>query len=319
MKDPTTTGPKNGRLSTEAFISWLDEMNERRGKELYGIEKYIMGVDRSGNVTSITTLNGSVYTISCDAKTHQDLRDLTGYRVTLYPMTYDEYDLEAYFLWHWDRPRKEPSFFGHIVVNKVLDITRSGRDGLILFENGDILLVPFKDYEKPYSRLSKRMHGEDFFREGYAIDFEKEIQEMKSKFVGEYVVYNTQLSSIDIANYTGKLEVHRKSAFAEYSERDKYSFRSERGVIKSYGTWDSFRIPIYLEDGRVMTFSLPDHARHLGGSIDADICRNLKQELKTETGKSYKFTVIFGGDKDENGRSMDIVSLEREDDGRKLP
>ena len=317
MKNVIATGYENDRPSTESFSAWLTKINEERHEEFFGIEKYIMSVERNDDVTSITTFNGSVYTISFSEKSCKDLKDLVGYKVTFYPKAYEKYELEAYFLWKWDEPLKEHSF-GHLVVNKVVDVERVGRDGLILFENGDAIPVPFKDYEKPYFRASKRLHGDDTYREGYAIDFDENMQKIRDKFVGEYAVYSTKLNSINVGNDLGNFKIYRESAHKEYAEKDKFSFRVEHGVIKKYATWDTYRISIYLEDGRIMTFSYFDYSRHINGDCKNNIIYQLKKDLATEIGKLYKFLVICGGDKDEDHNQMDIVSLKVVGDGELL-
>ena len=247
-----------------------------------------------------------------------DLENLVGYKVTFYPKEHETYALEAYFLWDWDEPLREHGF-GYIVINRVLDVKKVGRDGLILFENGDALPVPFKDYEKPHFRASNRLHGEDTYREGYAIDFEGRLKEMREKFIGEYVVYNTKLASIDVGGNLWNFEIYRESAHKEYAEKDKFSFRPEFGVIRTYTTWGSCSISIYLEDGRIMVFRISDYIRHIDGECKNNIINQLEKDLKTEIGKSYEFIVISGGDKDERHNYLDIVSLKRMDDGEYLP
>jgi hypothetical protein len=310
MKNVLITGLENNRPSASSFTAWIEEINNEREEDLFGIDKYIMGVELNGGVTSITTFNGSVYTISFNEKSHKDLKDLVGYKVTFYPKVFEGYELEAYYLWGWDDPLREQDF-GYLVINKVVEVKKADKDGLIIFENGDYVSVPFKDYEKPYFRASKRMHGDDLFREGYPIDFDERMQVIRDKYIGEYVIYSTRLNTINVGGDLSDIKIYRESPHKEYSEKDKFSFRWESGVIKSHAFWDSYRVPIYLEDGRIMTFSFFDYARHIDGKCTNRIVSQLKDSLKNEVGKPYKFLVIFGGDKDINSKSMDIVSLTR--------
>jgi hypothetical protein len=317
MRNVVATGHENNRSSTKSFSAWLEKINQGREKNLFGIDKYIVSLERNGDVISISTLNGSVYTITCSEKSYKDLKDLVGYKVTFYPKEYSKYELEAYFIWNWDDPVIAHSF-GYLVVNRVTDVKRIGKDGLIVFENGDALPVPFKDHEKPYVRASKRLHGDDISRDGYAIDFDKCMQDMREKFTGEYVVYSTRLSSIDAGSYSGDLTIYRESPYKEHAERDKFLFRQEYGVIQSFGTWDSNSVPIYLEDGRIMTFSFSDYSRHLNGECENNIVHRVKKDLETEIGKLYKFLVVYGGDIEESQSRMNIVSLKRVDDGEPI-
>ena len=117
MKNITETGLKNKRPSTKLFSAWVGRINDGRDEDLFGIEKYIINVEKISDVTSITTFNGSVYTISYNENSHNDLVDLIGYKVTFYPKRYESYELEAYFLWNWDNPAIEQSF-GYLIVSK---------------------------------------------------------------------------------------------------------------------------------------------------------------------------------------------------------
>jgi hypothetical protein len=132
MKNVLTTGLKNNRPTTVSFSAWLENINNERDEELFGIDKYIMGVELRGGVTSIATFNGSVYTISFNEKSHKDLMDLVGYKVTFYPKVFEGYELEAYYLWGWDDPLREQNF-GYLVINKVVEVKKSDKDGLIFF------------------------------------------------------------------------------------------------------------------------------------------------------------------------------------------
>jgi hypothetical protein len=308
MKNIAETGLKNKRPSTKLFSAWVEKINDGRDENLFGIDKYIINVEKISDVTSITTFNGSVYTISYNENSHNDLVDLIGYKVTFYPKRYESYELEAYFLWNWDNPAIEQSF-GYLFVNRVLDVKIVGADGLIFFENGDELPIPFKDYEKPYFRASKRLHGDDTYRDGYAIDFDANIKKIRDKFLGEYVIYSTRLNFIDVAGDLSGLKIYRESAHKEYAEKDKFSFRLECGVIKDFATWDSYGVPIYLEDGRIMTFNSLNYSWLKDSECRGDIVNQLKKYLSTEKGKLYKFLVVYGGDKDDNPNFMDIVSL----------
>lgn len=320
MKNVITTGRKNNRPNTDAFSAWLTQRNHERDVDLHGIEKYIMNVEIQNDCTLITTFNGSVYSLPFNQDSHDDLIDLIGYKVTLYPKDYESYDLEAYFIWNWDKPINEGDF-GFLVVNKVAEIQDEGSGSRIVFSNGDYLPIPYKDYEKPYFHASKRTHGEDTVREGYKIDFSSKIEEMKSRFIGEFVVYSTNLRSVDVAGlpFNTAICTYDETAHYERAEKDKYKFRLEKGVINRIGTWDSYSVPIYLEDGRIMTFSVWDYLRFIDSSREVGLIHQLKKDLQENIGKLHHFTVIYGGDKRYKGNSVDIVLIEDVESGLKLP
>jgi uncharacterized protein YrzB (UPF0473 family) len=317
MKNLTTSGYENNRPSTSAFSDWLGRKNQEREKDYFGIEKFIMRVERSDDVIFISTFNGSIYTIPYNEKLYKDLLDLIGYSVTFYPKDYYSYELDACFLWDWDSSLRAESF-GYIVINKVISVDVVPDGGLILFENGDELPVPYKNYEKPYFKASKRQHGEDTYREGYEIDFDECINKIRNQFLGEYVVYSTKLTGLNVADYWGALEVHQKSAHKEYYEKDKYFFRTECGVIKKIATWDVYSIPIYLEDGRIFSFRIHDYSWHIDQDCGDNLIYKLKKYLEGEVGKSYVFLVVYGGNKNESNSMMDIASLKRLEDGEKF-
>lgn len=320
MKNVITTGRKNNRPNTDAFSAWLTKRNHERDVDLHGIEKYIMNVEIQNDCTLITTFNGSVYSLPFNQDSHDDLIDLIGYKVTLYPKDYESYDLEAYFIWNWDKPINEGDF-GFLVVNKVAEIQDEDSGSRIVFSNGDYLPIPYKDYEKPYFHASKRTHGEDTVREGYKIDFSSKIEEMKSRFIGEFVVYSTNLRSVDVAGlpFNTAICTYDETAHYERAEKDKYKFRLEKGVINRIGTWDSYSVPIYLEDGRIMTFSVWDYLRFIDSSREVGLIHQLKKDLQDNIGKLHHFTVIYGGDKRYKGNSVDIVLIEDVESGLKLP
>lgn len=320
MKNVITTGRKNNRPNTDAFSAWLTKRNHERDVDLHGIEKYIMNVEIQNDCTLITTFNGSVYSLPFNQDSHDDLIDLIGYKITLYPKDYESYDLEAYFIWNWDKPINEGDF-GFLVVNKVAEIQDEDSGSRIVFSNGDYLPIPYKDYEKPYFHASKRTHGEDTVREGYKIDFSSKIEEMKSRFIGEFVVYSTNLRSVDVAGlpFNTAICTYDETAHYERAEKDKYKFRLEKGVINRIGTWDSYSVPIYLEDGRIMTFSVWDYLRFIDSSREVGLIHQLKKDLQDNIGKLHHFTVIYGGDKRYKGNSVDIVLIEDVESGLKLP
>ena len=97
MKNVITSGHKNNRLSTNAFSSWLTKINQDRDSDLHGVEKYIMSVRKDNDLTLITTFNGSIYSLPFNINSYNDLIDLIGYKLTLYPKEYDGYALEAFF------------------------------------------------------------------------------------------------------------------------------------------------------------------------------------------------------------------------------
>ena len=317
MKNLTVSGYENNRPSTSAFSDWLGRKNQERDNDYFGIQKFIMRVERNEDVISISTFNHSIYNISYNEKLYKDLLSLIGYNITLYPKDFYSYELDACFLWDWDSSSRADSF-GYIVINKVISVDLVSDGGLILFENGDALPIPYKNYEKPYFKVSKRQHSDDTYREGYEIDFDECINKIRNQFLGEYVVYSTKLTSLDVANYWGALEVHRKSAHKEYSEKDKFFFKTECGVIKKIATWDSYSIPIYLEDGRIFNFRFHDYSWHIDQGCGDDLMRKLKKYLEVEIGKYYIFLVVCGGDKDESNSRMDIASLKRLEDGEKF-
>jgi hypothetical protein len=320
MKNVITTGRKNKRPSTDAFSAWLTKRNHERDVDLHGIEKYIMNVEIQNDYSLITTFNGSVYSLPFNQDSHDDLIDLIGYKVTFYPKDYESYDLEAYFIWNWEKPINEGDF-GFLVVNKVAEIQGEDSDSRIVFSNGDYLPIPYKDYEKPYFQASKRMHGEDKVREGYKIDFGSKIEELKSRFINEFVVYSTNLRSIDVAGlpFNTAICTYDETAHYEWAEKDKYKFRLENGVIKSIATWDTYTVPMHLEDGRIMVFNVWDYLRHIDGSREIGLVNQLKKDLQENIGKQNNFMVIFGGDKRYKGSSMDVVSIESVESGLKLP
>lgn len=320
MKNVITTGRKNNRPNTDAFSAWLTKRNHERDVDLHGIEKYIMNVEIQNDCTLISTFNGSVYSLPFNQNSHDDLIDLIGYKVTLYPKEYESYGLEAFFIWNWEKPINEGDF-GFLVVNKVAEIQDQDSGSRIVFSNGDYLPIPYKDYEKPYFHASKRTHGEDTVREGYKIDFSLKIEEMKSHFVGEFVVYSTNLRSIDVAGFPFNTAIctYDETAHYERAEKDKYKFRLETGVINRIGTWDTYSVPIYLEDGRIMTFSVWDYLRFIDGSREVGLIHQLKKDLQDNIGKLHNFTVIYGGDKRYKGNSVDIVLIEDVEGGLKLP
>ena len=96
MKNVITTGRKNNRPNTDAFSAWLTKRNHERVEDLHGIEKYIMNVEIQNDYTLVTTFNGSNYSLPFNQDSHNDLIDLIGYKVMLYPKDYESYDLEAY-------------------------------------------------------------------------------------------------------------------------------------------------------------------------------------------------------------------------------
>jgi hypothetical protein len=318
MKDLITTGQKNNRPKTDEFIAWLTKINYARDVDLLGIAKFVMNVEIQNDYTLITTFNGSVYSLPFNQDSHDDLIDLIGYRVNLYLKDYGSYDLEAYFIWNWEKPINE---FGFLVVNKVAAIQDEDSGSRIVFSNGDYLPIPYKDYEKPYFGASRKMHGEDTFREGYKIDFSSKIEEMKSRFIGEFVVYGTNLKSIDIAGspFNTGICTYDETAHYEHAEKDKYKFRIENGVINRIGTWDSYSVPIYLEDGRIMKFSVWDYLLFIDGSREVGLIHQLKKDLQENIGKPHNFTVIYGGDKRYKGNSVDIVQIEDVERGLKFP
>lgn len=320
MKNVITTGRKNNRPNTDAFSAWLTKRNHERDVDLHGIEKYIMNVEIQNDCTLITTFNGSVYSLPFNQNSHDDLIDLIGYKVTLYPKDYESYDLEAFFIWNWEKPINEGDF-GFLVVNKVAEIQDEDSGSRIVFSNGDYLPIPYKDYEKPYFHASKRTHGEDTVREGYKIDFSSKIEEMKSHFVGEFVVYSTNLRSVDVAGLPLNTTIctYDQTAHYEWAEKDKFKFRLENGVIKSIATWDTYSIPIYLEDGRIMVFSIWDYLRHIDGNREVGLIHQLKKDLQENIGRLSNFMVIYGGDKRNKGSSMDVVFIEHVESGLRLP
>ncbi|GAB3189110.1 hypothetical protein [Hydrogenophaga aquatica] len=211
-----TTGHKNKRLTTDQFIEWLIKRNQERCVELFGLEKYIMNVEEKDGFTLISTYNGSIYTLPFNKNSHDDLVDLTGYRVTLYPKDYGGYELEAFFIWNWERPVNS-SDFGFLVINKVVDVQVNDFGGSLLFENGDELKIPYKEYERPYFRASKKTHGDDAAQEGFKIDFASKMAEIKCKFIGKFVVYSTNLKSVDVAriSYNTDICAYEDSAYRE--------------------------------------------------------------------------------------------------------
>lgn len=320
MKDVITTGYRNNRLTTDQFSAWLAERNQERSKELFGIEKYIMNIEEKDGLTQIRTYNGSTYTLPFNKNSHNDLIDLIGYKVTLYPKDYESYELEAYFLWGWEKPL-DPYDLRFLVINKVVDIRDDATGGSIIFENGDSLKVPYKDYEKPYFRASKKMHGEDTFREGYKIDFASKMTEIRSKFLGKFVVYGTNLSSVDISKISDNTEIstYEDAAHYEWAEKDKFKFRQEAGVVKSIATWDSYRVPIYLEDGRIMVFNIWDYLKHIEPSREVSLVHALKKDLQGQIGRSTNFMVVYDGDKRYKGNSMDVAYIQDIESGLILP
>lgn len=310
MKDVVATGRKNNRFTTDRFIDWLGKINNERQEELFGIEKYIMHVEAKNGLTLVTTFNGSIYSLPFNTNSHNDLVDLIGYKVTLYPKKYESYELEAFFIWNWEKTLGATDV-GFLVVNKVLDVRQNPLGGSMIFENGDILGIPFKDYEKPYFRASKRMHGDDTFREGYNIDFASKIDEMKSRFIGKFVVYSTNLKHIDVAriSYNTDISTYEETAHYEWAEMDKFKFRNEVGILKNIATWDVYRVPIYLEDGRIFTFSVWDYSKHINGNSDAALIANLKKDLQNLIGRPLDFQIIYGGDKRYTSNSADVVGI----------
>jgi len=320
MKDVITTGYKNKRLTTDQFSAWLAKRNQERQKELFGIEKYIMDIEAKDGFTLIRTYNGSIYTLPLDKNSHNDLMDLIGYKVTLYPRDCESYELEAYFLWDWEKILN-PHDLRFLVINKVVEIKNDAFGGSILFENGDSLKVPYKDYEKPYFRASKKMHGEDTFREGYKIDFATKMAEIRSKFLGKFVVYGANLVSVDVAKISHNTEIstYEDTAHYEWVEKDKFKFRQEVGIIKSIATWDLYSVPIYLEDGRIMVFNVWDYLKHIDPSREVSLVQALKKDLQGQTGRLTNFMVVYDGDKRYNGKSMDIAYVQDVESGLILP
>lgn len=320
MKNVITTGHKNNRLSTNAFSSWLTKINQDRDSDLHGVEKYIMSVRKDNDLTLITTFNGSIYSLPFNINSYNDLIDLIGYKVTLYPKEYDSYALEAFFLWNWERSFADFEL-GFIVLNKVIDIKKTDSGGIIFFENGDTLPVPHKDHEKPFFRASKRMLGDDSFRDGYKIDFDSKLEELKKNFIGRFVLYDTNLKAVDVAqlSYNSQISVYENSAHCEHVEKDKYKFRQENGVIKRIATWDPYRIPIYLQDGPIMVFGLIDYLRHTDGGRENGLIHRLKVDLQNQVGRLSKFTIIYGGDKKYNNNSLDVIFIHDVESGLRLP